>query len=68
MNEEMLPIFVGGINGFYLKPLLQALFEQPLPLRPQEVLLRLSRGERSIENHFTQDWGIVRALNEGGKS
>jgi hypothetical protein len=29
MNEEMLPIFVGGINGFYLRPLLQALSEQP---------------------------------------
>jgi UTP--glucose-1-phosphate uridylyltransferase len=68
MPKEMLPIFVRGVNGFALKPLLQALFEQLYLFGLREFCFVVGRGKRSIEDHFTPDWGFVKFLNDRGKS
>jgi UTP--glucose-1-phosphate uridylyltransferase len=68
MPKEMLPIFVRGVNGLGLKPLLQALFEQLHLFGFREFCIIVGRGKRSIEDHFTPDWGFVKALNDRGKS
>jgi len=68
LPKEMLPIFVRGDNGFALKPLLQALFEQLHHFGFREYCFVVGRGKRSIEDHFTPDWGFVKTLNDEGKS
>jgi UTP--glucose-1-phosphate uridylyltransferase len=68
MPKEMLPIFIGGVNGLALKPLLQALFEQLYLFGFREFCFVVGRGKRSIEDHFTPDWGFVKALNDMGKT
>jgi len=67
LPKEMLPIFVRGINGFALKPLLQALFEQLYLFGFREFCFVVGRGKRSIEDHFTPDWDFVRKLDDKGK-
>ena len=68
MPKEMLPIFVRSVGGLALKPLLQALFEQLYLFGFREFCFVVGRGKRSIEDHFTPDWGFVKALNNRGKS
>jgi UTP--glucose-1-phosphate uridylyltransferase len=68
LPKEMLPIFVRGVNGFALKPLLHALFEQLYVFGFREFCFVVGRGKRSIEDHFTPDWGFVNTLNNRGKS
>jgi len=68
MPKEMLPIFVRSVGGLALKPLLQALFEQLYLFGFREFCFVVGRGKRSIEDHFTPDWGFVKALNDRGKS
>ena len=68
LPKEMLPIFVGSVNGVALKPLLQALFEQLYFFGFREFCFVVGRGKRSIEDHFTPDWSFVKALNNRSKS
>jgi UTP--glucose-1-phosphate uridylyltransferase len=68
MPKEMLPIFVRGVNGLALKPLLQALFEQLYSFGFRDFCFVVGRGKRSIEDHFTPDWGFVKLLRDRGKS
>jgi len=68
LPKEMMPIFVRGINGFAIKPLLQALFEQLYQFGFREFCFVVGRGKRSIEDHFTPDWEFVGSLNNKGKS
>jgi UTP--glucose-1-phosphate uridylyltransferase len=68
LPKEMLPILVGSINGLALKPLLQALFEQLYLFGFREFCFVVGRGKRSIEDHFTPDWGFVKTLKDRGKS
>jgi len=68
MPKEMLPIFVRGVNGLALKPLLQALFEQLYLFGFRDFCFVVGRGKRSIEDHFTPDWGFVKLLRDRGKS
>ena len=63
----MLPIFVRGVDEPVLKPLLQALFEQLYIFGFREFCFVVGRGKRSIEDHFTPDWGFVKILNDRGK-
>ena len=68
LPKEMLPIFVRGVSGVVLKPLLQALFEQLYCFGFRDFCFVVGRGKRSIEDHFTPDWDFVRRLNDKGKS
>ena len=68
LPKEMLPIFVRGVNGLALKPLLQALFEQLYLFGFREFCFIVGRGKRSIEDHFTPDWSFIEMLNNRGKS
>ena len=68
MPKEMLPIFVRGVNGLALKPLLQALFEQLYSFGFRDFCFVVGRGKRSIEDHFTPDRGFVKLLRDRGKS
>jgi UTP--glucose-1-phosphate uridylyltransferase len=68
LPKEMLPIFIMGKNGILLKPLLQALFEQLYKFGFREFCFIVSRGKRSIEDHFTPDWNFIKKLNDKGKS
>ncbi|MBI4257499.1 MAG: hypothetical protein HY619_00955 [Thaumarchaeota archaeon] len=66
LPKEMLPIFVG--SGPFLKPLLQALFEQLYDFGFREFCFIVGRGKRAIEDHFTPDLEYVDRLNHNGKS
>ena len=68
LPKEMLPIFVRGVDGVVLKPLLQALFEQLYCFGFRDFCFVVGRGKRSVEDHFTPDWDFVRRLNDRGKS
>ena len=68
LPKEMLPIFVKGVSGVVLKPLLQALFEQLYCFGFRDFCFVVGRGKRSIEDHFTPDWDFVRRLNDKGRS
>lgn len=65
--KEMLPVFFRGRGGrLYLKPLLQAVFEQLYDAGFSEFCFIVGRGKRAIEDHFTPDWDFVGYL-EGTK-
>ena len=68
LPKEMLPIFVRGVGGVVLKPLLQALFEQLYCFGFRDFCFVVGRGKRSIEDHFTPDWDFVKRLSDKGKS
>jgi len=66
--KEMLPMFFRGRGGrLYLKPLLQAVFEQLYDAGFNEFCFIVGRGKRAIEDHFTPDWDFVRYLEDTKK-
>lgn len=66
--KEMLPIFVRGGDGeVYLKPVLQAIYEQLYHSGFREFCFIVGRGKRAIEDHFTPDYGYVRLLRAKNK-
>ena len=67
LPNEMLPVFSKGSNGLCLKPVLQLIFEQLFKNGVREFCFVVGRGKRSVEDHFTPDWGYVNELNERGK-
>jgi len=68
MPKEMLPLFCVGSNGdLLLKPVLQLIFEQLYEVGFREFCFIVGRGKRSIEDHFTPDYGYVELLRRRGK-
>ena len=66
--KEMLPIYVKGRNGnLYLKPMLQAVFEQLFGCGFKEFVFIVGRGKRAIEDHFTKDTNFLGELRDKGK-
>ncbi|MFQ6115854.1 MAG: sugar phosphate nucleotidyltransferase, partial [bacterium] len=69
MPKGMLPIFTLGQNGeVCLIPTLQAVFEQLYDTGFREFCFIVGRGKRTIEDHFTPDWGFVEDLNGKNKA
>ncbi|MFQ6080457.1 MAG: UTP--glucose-1-phosphate uridylyltransferase [Candidatus Bathyarchaeia archaeon] len=69
LPKEMLPIFFKGKSGkVYLKPMLQAIFEQLYDVGFREFCFIVGRGKRAIEDHFTPDWGFVEYLKDRNKA
>lgn len=69
MPKEMLPLFVKNHNGeITLKPVLQLLFEQLHDTGFREFCFVVGRGKRSVEDHFTPDYGYVELLLRKGKA
>lgn len=53
--KEMLPIFAQGSGGdSYVKPVLQAIFEQFFEAGFRHYCFVIGRGKRAIEDHFTR--------------
>jgi len=68
MPKEMLPLFATARNGdLSLKPVLQLIFEQLYEVGFREFCFVVGRGKRSIEDHFTPDYGYVELLRRRGK-
>jgi UTP--glucose-1-phosphate uridylyltransferase len=68
MPKEMLPLFSVARNGdLSLKPVLQLIFEQLYEVGFREFCFVVGRGKRSIEDHFTPDYGYVELLRRRGK-
>ena len=66
--KEMLPVFFRGRGRrLYLKPLLQAVFEQLYDAGFSEYCFIVGRGKRAIEDHFTPDWDFVGYLESTKK-
>jgi UTP--glucose-1-phosphate uridylyltransferase len=69
MPKEMLPIFTRGKdNQIFVKPMLQAVFEQLYDSNFREFCFVIGRGKRTIEDHFTPDWGFVEYLLSKSKT
>ncbi|ABL79224.1 UTP--glucose-1-phosphate uridylyltransferase [Thermofilum pendens] len=68
MPKEMLPVFFGVNNSVYLKPVIQAVFEQFYEAGIREFCFVVGRGKRVIEDHFTPDWDFVEYLEKTGKN
>ena len=68
MPKEMLPIFsMSRSLGLTLKPVLQLIFEQLYDAGFREFCFIVGRGKRSVEDHFTPDYGYVELLEKRGK-
>ena len=68
LPKEMLPLFFKGKGGkVYLKPMLQAIFEQLYDEGIREFGFIVGRGKRSIEDHFTPDYSFVEYLENKNK-
>jgi len=67
--KEMAPIFVGNsMNEPFVKPVLQAIFEQLFDFGLRDFIMVVGRGKRSIEDHFTPDNSFLSLLENRGKS
>ncbi len=68
MPKEMLPLFSVNLNsGLSLKPVLQLIFEKLYEAGFKEFCFVVGRGKRSVEDHFTPDYGYVELLKRAGK-
>jgi UTP--glucose-1-phosphate uridylyltransferase len=66
--KEMAPIFVGNsMNEPFVKPILQAIFEQLFEFGLRDFIMVVGRGKRSIEDHFTPDKSFLNLLMDRGK-
>ena len=66
--KEMLPIYMRGRNGdLYMKPMLQAVFEQLYANGFREFILIVGRTKRAIEDHFTKDASFIEDLYRSGR-
>ena len=50
-----------------MKLLLQCVFEQLYDFGIREFCFIIGRGKRAIEDHFTQDYGYLKILEEGNQ-
>lgn len=65
LPKEMLPIFVRGTNGdLYLKPLIQAVYEQLYDVGFREFIFVVGKAKRAVEDHFTPETNFVEFLKE----
>jgi len=68
LPKEMLPIFLKQNDEIYLKPMLQAVFEQLYDIGFREFAFIVGRGKRAIEDHFTIDESFVEYLKNSNKA
>jgi UTP--glucose-1-phosphate uridylyltransferase len=68
LPKEMLPIFFKKNNEVYLKPMLQAVFEQLYDVGFREFGFIVGRGKRAIEDHFTTDESFIEYLKNSNKA
>jgi UTP--glucose-1-phosphate uridylyltransferase len=68
--KEMLPIATYEENVFFLKPMLQLIFEHLFDDGVRQFCIITGRGKRSIEDHFTPDSSLVKSVDgaASGKS
>jgi len=68
LPKEMLPIFFKGKNDrIYLKPILQAVFEQLYDVGFREFCIVVGRGKRAIEDYFSPDDSFIEYLKTKNK-
>ena len=60
--KEMLPIFYKTPRGFFLKPVIQLIFEQLYDTGIRNFCFITGRGKRVIEDHFTPDQSFIEYL------
>lgn len=68
LPKEMLPIFFKQNDEVFLKPMLQAVFEQLYDVGFREYGFIVGRGKRAIEDHFTTDENFVKYLKDNNKA
>jgi len=68
LPKEMLPIYVKSMNhGFVLKPILQVIFECLYNYKIRDYCFIVGRTKRAVEDHFTQDYDLVKQLKKEKK-
>jgi UTP--glucose-1-phosphate uridylyltransferase len=63
MPKEMMPIFCKNNGERILVPMLQFIFERLYAVNIRDYCFVVGREKRSIEDHFTPDYGYVRELS-----
>jgi UTP--glucose-1-phosphate uridylyltransferase len=67
--KEMSPILTRNSGDtVFVKPVIQAIFEQLYDCGIRDFLAVVGRGKRAIEDHFTPDQAFVTFLREKGKN
>lgn len=67
--KELLPVFSRSADGKSLvKPILQLIFEHLFDCGIREFYFIGGRKKRTIEDHFSVDYGFIDALNREGRS
>jgi UTP--glucose-1-phosphate uridylyltransferase len=67
LPKEMLPIFFKEDGKLFLRPMLQAVFEQIYDVGFREFGFIVGRGKRAIEDHFTLDDIFIEQLKNNHK-
>jgi UTP--glucose-1-phosphate uridylyltransferase len=67
--KEMSPILTKNSGDtIFVKPVIQAIFEQLYDCGIRDFLAVVGRGKRAIEDHFTPDQAFIAFLKEKGKN
>lgn len=67
MPKEMMPIFCKSDGERILVPMLQFIFEKLYAITIRDYCFVVGREKRSIEDHFTPDYGYLRELSGKNK-
>ena len=69
LPKEMLPIYVKSKNqNLVLKPILQVIFESLYQYKIRNFCFIVGRTKRAVEDHFTQDFDLVKQLKKEKKA
>jgi len=69
LPKEMLPIYDKNANGdLILKPILQVIYESLFRHKIREYCFIVGRTKRSVEDHFTPDFDIIKFLKKEKKN
>ena len=60
--KEMLPIATLEDNTFFLKPMVQLIFERLYDDGIRQFCIITGRGKRSLEDHFSPDWSLEKSV------
>ena len=67
MPKEMMPLFCRNDGQRIVVPMLQVIFEKLYDVNIRDYCFVVGREKRSIEDHFTPDYGYLKELSGGNK-
>ena len=67
LPKEMVPILVKNGRYWYVKPIVQTIFESLYDVGIRDFCIIVGRGKRAIEDHFTPDRSFLTFLKSKGR-